>query len=359
MELMTAPTGSNVKSILVTGGTGFLGMHVCSRFIAQGVEVTALDLTPFRENEVSAEVSYEQGDVRDSEIVHELTKDVDAVIHAASAIPTWSDEKIRDATVEGTRTVLEAADANGVDRVVHISSAAVYGRRDHPPVTEDSTLSPRGTYGEAKLEAESVCEESRENGQCVTILRPQAIIGPQRLGIFQILFDWVESGANIPLIGPGTNSYQLVHVDDVVDAIELLFTVDRDVANDTYNVGADEFGTMKSDFQALVDHAGTGKRVFGTPALLTVGTLRLLDRFNLSPLYPSLFETAEEDTHIDVEKLRSIGWEPTYTNREALIDTYGWYRSQGVSADGAEKIGNRAPREQLALRPFKRILQLV
>ena len=356
---MTTPTVRDVESILVTGGTGFLGMHVCSHFAERGIDVTALDLTPFQKGEVGEEVGYVEGDVRDRELVEALAAEADAIIHAASAIPTWSDEKIRDATVEGTRSVLAAAESESVSRVVHISSAAVYGRRDSSPVTEDSELAPRGTYGEAKLEAESVCEEYRDAGLCVTVLRPQAIIGPQRLGIFQILFDWVESGANIPLIGDGGNSYQLVHVNDVVDAIELLLSVDEERSNSTFNVGADEFGTMKTDFQALVDHAGTGKRVFGTPAVLTVGTLRVLDRFNLSPLYPSLFETAEEDTYIGVEKLKQIGWEPRYSNREALIDTYDWYRRQGVDEDGDGKIGNRAPREQLALRPFKRVLQLV
>jgi hypothetical protein len=80
---------------------------------------------------------------------------------------------------------------------------------------------------------------------------------------------------------------------------------------------------------------------------------------NLSPLYPSLFETADEDTYIEVEKLRSIGWEPEYSNSDALIDTYEWYKNQTEESGSGDKIGNRAPRKQLALRPFKRILQVI
>jgi len=359
ISVMALQTSDESESILVTGGTGFLGMHVCTHYADQGVNVTALDLTPFQEGENHENATYVQGDVRNADVVREHATDVDAIVHTASAIPTWSDEKIRDSTVEGTRTVLEAAAAEDVDRVVHLSSAAVYGRRDRPPVTEDSPLRPRSVYGEAKVEAESIVEQYRDEGHCISVLRPQAIIGPKRLGIFQILFDWVESGANIPLIGSGENAYQLVHVHDVVAAIDLLLSVDSERANATFNVGTDEFGSMKSDFQALVDHAGTGKRVFGTPAFLSVGTLRIMDHFNLSPLYPSLFETADEDTYIEVGKLKELGWEPAYANHEALTDTYDWYRYQRSEVETTGAIGNRASREQLALRPVKHVLQRV
>jgi len=356
---MTTLRSDEIESILVTGGTGFLGMHVCTHYADRGVNVTALDLTPFQEEEGHSNITYVEGDVRDRDIVHHHASDVDAIVHAASAIPTWSDDKIKDATVEGTRNALSVAKSQDINRFIHMSSAAVYGRRDRPPVTESSPLSPRSVYGEAKVEAESVVEQYRDKGLFISVLRPQAIIGPKRLGIFQILFDWVESGANIPLIGPGDNSYQLVHVHDVVDAIDLLLSIDRKRANATFNVGTDEFGTMKSDFQMLVDHAGTGKQVFGTPAFLSIGALRLLNRFNLSPLYPSLYETADEDTYIEVRKLKQIGWQPEYANHEALIDTYDWYRDQRSEVENTDAIGNRAPRKQLALRPIKRALQLV
>ena len=140
-----------------------------------------------------------------------------------------------------------------------------------------------------------------------------------------MLFDWIESGANVPMVGWGNNKYQLMHVYDLVRAMEFMFAKDEDEVNTTFNVGAEEFGTMKEDFQAPIDYAGTGKRTVGTPTPLTVFSLRLLDRLNLSPLYPWVYETAHEDSYVSVEKLKSLGWEAKYSNKEALVETYEWY----------------------------------
>jgi nucleoside-diphosphate-sugar epimerase len=196
-------------------------------------------------------------------------------------------------------------------------------------------------------------------GMCVPIIRPKTFIGPQRLGVFQVLFDWVEDGANVPLVGWGNNQYQLLHVDDLVRAIELMFTLEEKEVNDTFNVGTTGYGTMKEDFQALVDEAGTGKRVIGTPAPLTVLALRVLNVLNLSPLYPWVYETAHEDSYVSVEKLRSHGWEPEYTNKEALIDTYQWYLENYEESPDQTGKDHRVAWDQGALRIVKRVFKKI
>ncbi|TKX82938.1 NAD-dependent epimerase/dehydratase family protein, partial [Halorubrum sp. SS5] len=95
---------------------------------------------------------------------------------------------------------------------------------------------------------ENICRDFRRMGMCVPIIRPKTFIGPQRLGVFQVLFDWIEGGANIPMVGWGNNKYQLLHVHDLVRAIEMMFTLDESEVNDEFNVGATEYGTMKEDF---------------------------------------------------------------------------------------------------------------
>jgi nucleoside-diphosphate-sugar epimerase len=355
MDLNGQPT----PSLVVTGGTGFLGLHACNYFSDQGAEVTAVDLHPFQDGDDVGDVEFVQGDVRDEELMNELADGADAIIHAASAIPTWDDEKVHKAVVNGTRTTLDAAEMMDVDRVIYLSSAAVYGRRDDPPVTEKSPLRPRSVYGEAKLEAEQVCREYRERGLCVPVVRPQALIGRQRLGVFQILFDWVHTGANVPLVGEGKNKYQLLHVDDIVSALDLLLSADRKAVNTEFNLGAAEFGTMREDFQALIDHAGTDKRVIGTPAFLAIWGLRVLTFFNLSPLYPSLYETANEDTYLNVEKIQELGWEPEYSNKEALIDTYEWYRENFVYEESEGVVGNRTAPDQKGLWFVKKVFQVI
>ncbi|MFA9516789.1 NAD-dependent epimerase/dehydratase family protein [Halopenitus sp. H-Gu1] len=348
-------------SVVVTGGTGFLGLHTCQHLDEQGWDVTALDLKPFNEEDDTEGIDFIEADVRDEDAVLDGFEEADAdvVVHSAAALPLWDDDEIWEVTVDGTRSVLWAANELDIDRVVYISSTAVYGTHETHPITEESPLDGVGPYGNAKIEAEKVCKDFRRMGMCVPIIRPKTFIGPQRLGVFQVLFDWVEDGANVPLVGWGNNQYQLLHVDDLVQAIELMFTLEEEEVNDTFNVGATEYETMKEDFQALLDEAGTGKRVIGTPAPLTVLALRVLNALNLSPLYPWVYETAHEDSYVSVDKLRSLGWEPEYSNREALISTYEWYlKNYEPSTDQTGK-DHRVAWDQGALKLVKKVFQII
>lgn len=347
-------------SVLVTGGTGFLGLHVCEHFLDAGWDVVAFDREPFDEEDDVRAVDYVKGDVRDEDAVREAMAvfDPDVVVHTAAALPLWDADTIREVTIDGTRSVLWAATDAGIDRVVYVSSTAVYGVHETHPITESSPLDGVGPYGNAKVRAEKVCKDFRRMGMCVPILRPKTFIGPQRLGVFQVLFDWVETGANIPLVGWGHNEYQLMHVHDMVNAIELVLTRPSDEVNDTFNVGATEYATMKEDFQALVDYAGTDKRVVGTPASLTVIALRLLDKLNLSPLYPWIYETAHHDSYVSVEKLMNVGWEPEYSNTEALIDTYEWYLEHYEPSEESDTgLDHRVAWDQGVLKQIKRAFQ--
>lgn len=352
---------TDYDSILVTGGTGFLGLHTCQYFRDSGLDVTAFDRKPFDDGDDTDGIAYYEGDVRDAEAVGDVieTEAPDVVVHAAAALPLWDADTIHDVTVEGTRTVLAAALERGIDRVVYISSTAVYGTHDTHPITEESPLDGVGPYGNAKVEAEAVCRSFREEGLVVPILRPKTFIGPKRLGVFQVLFDWVEDGASIPMVGWGDNRYQLLHVRDLVRAVELVLVREAEAVDDVFNVGAVEFGTMKEDFGALPEYAGTGKRAVGTPAALTVFALRVLDALSLSPLYPWVYETAHQDSYVSVEKLTDLGWTPEYSNREALVETYQWYLDTYEEPDEATGHDHRVAWDQGALRVAKAVFKYV
>src|SRR5690606_30321263 len=150
---------------------------------------------------------------------------------------------------------------HGVERVIQISSTAVYGVPDHHPIYETDKLIGVGPYGEAKILAEKVCEEFRAQGMCVPIIRPKSFIGPERLGVFALLYDWAKDGKNFPMIGSGNNRYQLLDVEDLCEAIYLTATLPCDQVNDTFNIGATEFTTMREDYQAVLDYAGYNKRI--------------------------------------------------------------------------------------------------
>jgi nucleoside-diphosphate-sugar epimerase len=239
-----------------------------------------------------------------------------------------------------------------VGRVIHISTTAVYGIPDHHPIYEDDRLQGVGTYGEAKIRAEEICLEYRARGLCVPILRPKSFVGPERLGVFALLYDWARSGRGFPILGRGTNRYQLLDVADLCDAIYLVATGDRAAVDDTFNIGAAEFATMREDYQAVLDAAGFGKRIrplpFVTPLVLT---LRLLEALHLSPLYKWVYETAAKDSFVSIEKAqRVLGFSPKYSNQEALVRNYRWYLEHLPEFEHTSGVSHRVPWSQGVLR---------
>ena len=242
--------------VLLTGGAGFFGFHMANALVEQGHQVVLLDIARYIESDYHGPVAFHQGDVRHRPTVDRLMAGVDAVIHAAAALPLWPRQEIFSVNVEGTRTVLESALAHGVRRLVYISSTAVYGVPRKHPIEEDDPLEGVGPYGQSKIMAEQVCQEFRQRGLTITIIRPKTFIGPGRLGVFQILFDWVERGKPIPIIGAGHNRYQLLEVSDLTAAILRALTAPADRANTTFNIGAERFGTDDEARGAIGTQAG-------------------------------------------------------------------------------------------------------
>lgn len=338
----------------ITGGAGFLGINLIRFLLEKGHAITSLDIAPFDYPDVAERVQVIQGDIRHPETVERAMAGASVVVHAAAALPLYSQEDIFSTDVEGTRNVLEAACRNRVERVVHISSTAVYGIPDHHPLLEGDELRGVGPYGQAKVLAEQVCLEYRRKGLCVPILRPKTFVGPERLGVFALLYDWAKDGKHFPLPGRGENRYQLLDVEDLCQAIYLVACGDKEQVNDTFNVGAKEFGTLREDFQAVLDYAGFGKRIKTFPAGPMVLALRLLEFLHLSPLYEWAYGTVTEDSFVSIEKAqRVLGFEPRYSNRQALLRNYQWYLENLPRFRKETGISHRAPWKQGLLRLAK------
>ena len=343
------------KTFLVTGGAGFLGINLVRDLLVRGHRVRSLDIAPFDYPERPA-IEVIDGDIRDRSVVERAMAGVEIVVHGAAALPLYSPDEIFSTDVEGTRVLLETAARHGVERFIHISSTAVYGIPDHHPIGEDDRLQGVGPYGEAKIAAERLCLDARAEGRCIPILRPKSFVGPERLGVFALLYDWAADGRNFPILGRGDNRYQLLDVEDLCEAIQLAATLGQDRVNDTFNVGAHEFGTIRTDFQAVLDHAGHGKRVVGLPAQPAIWTLRLLEQLGLSPLYEWVYETAARDSFVAIERIeRQLGFRPRYTNRDALIRNYDWYLANRDEIGGTSGISHRVPWRQGILALAKRL----
>jgi nucleoside-diphosphate-sugar epimerase len=332
----------------ITGGAGFLGLHLARRLLADGHEVRSLDTAPLDDAELERSVEVSRGDVRDADAVRRLCEGADVVIHAAAALPIQASRaSIRSVNVDGTANVLEAAHG----RVVFVSSTAVYGVPEKHPIEEDDPLVGVGWYGESKIDAERLCRVAATE---TVIVRPKTFIGPERLGVFEILFDWIREGRRIYLLGKGGNRYQLLAVEDLVDAIVRAATV-PEAANETFNVGAEEFGTVRSDLQALIDHAGSSSRLTPVPVKPAELILRALELARVSPLAEWHYKTAHRDSFVDVSKAKRIlGWQPRLSNEQALIETYDWYLANRGKV-GAAGVTHRVPWNQQALGLLKKI----
>lgn len=313
--------------VLITGGAGFLGLHLARYYQREKHQVTLLDIAPFPSDQRHVGQKLVKLDVRDAIGLTQIMAGHEVVVHAAAALPLWNREDIFTTNLEGTKNVLAAAKKQGVRRVVHISSTAVYGVPKKHPIFETDQRIGVGPYGESKILAEEACFAAIQNGQAVTIVRPKTFIGTERLGVFEILFDWIHDGKKIPIIGNGENRYQLLDVDDLVEAIYLFSRQSKPSSNDAFNIGAKQFSSVRTDLQALFDHAKSGSRLFSTPAGPIKLTLRILEKLNLSPLYQWIYDTADKDSFVSIDKLeKELHWSPRFSNAQAFIKSYDWYQ---------------------------------
>ena len=341
------------KTFMITGGAGFLGINLVRHLLARGHKVVTLDIADFTYPERS-QITEIKGDIRDKGAVDRAMAGVNIVIHTAAALPLYAAEDIYTTDIDGSRNVLQSAFEHKVERCIHVSSTAVYGIPDHHPLFETDKLEGVGPYGEAKVLVEQICQEYRAKGMCIPIIRPKSFVGPERLGVFALFYDWAKDGKNFPVLGSGNNRYQLLDVEDLCDAIYLTATLPADRVNDVFNIGAKEFTTIKEDYQAVLDYAGFGKKIVPIPAAPAILTLRALEKVNMSPLYRWVYETVTEDSFVSIEKAETVlGYKPKYSNKQALVRNYQWYIDHLSEFEGQSGVSHRVPWKQGALSVAK------
>jgi nucleoside-diphosphate-sugar epimerase len=333
---------------LVTGGAGYFGTLLVERLREAGKRVRIFDLNDAEER--APEVEMVRGDIRDALAVRAAVVGASVVHHNVAMVPLAKDRAaFWTVNRDGTRRLLEAALAANTRKVVHMSSSAVFGAPDRNPVNDATIPRPQEDYGRAKLAAEELCRDYAARGLDVTVIRPRTIMGHGRLGIMQILFEWIRQGKNIPVLGKGDNLYQFVHADDLAAAA--IKAADRPGAA-TFNVGAEQFGTMRETLEGLASHAGTGSRVVSVPMAPAVAMMNATSRLGLSPLgaYHSLMYG--RSMYFDLARTkRDLGWAPRHGNVAMFCESYDWYlrhREQVLLRHGASH--HRSPVRQGVLR---------
>src|SRR5437867_2113171 len=307
---------------LITGGSGYFGSLLVRKLLERGYECRVFDLNDAADR--PAAVGFVQGDVRDPAAVRGACDGMQLVFHNVAQVPLGRDRALFESVnVGGTKVLLEAARLAGVRKVVHTSSSAVFGAPKTNPVTEETPPTPGEAYGRAKYAAEGLCRAEAARGLDVTIIRPRTILGHGRLGIFQILFEWIRAGANVPVLGRGDNRYQFVHADDLGEAC--ILAAERPGPG-LYNVGTDRFGTMRESLEALCARAGTGSRVRSVPMRPAVWAMKLTSALGLTPLGPYHALMYGRSLYFDISRARNeLGWRPRWSNVDMFIQSYEWY----------------------------------
>jgi nucleoside-diphosphate-sugar epimerase len=302
---------------LVTGGAGFLGVHLLRSLVEHGVAVRSLDLVPGAPDGVEEIV----GDVREERVLTRALDGIDVVVHAAAALPSTG--RLETTNVLGSDRLARAAAQRGVSRAILVSSGVVYGL-GRSPLRESDEARPIESYGRSKLRAEQIWLDAAPTP---LVLRPSAFIGPERLGVFGILFRWIREERRIYVLGDGSNRYQLLDVSDLVSAI--LLAGARDVEG-VLNVGGRVSGTVREDLASLIAHAGSGSRVVGLPARPARLALGVLGVLQLSPLSSWHVRSADHDFVLDCTRAEdTLGWAPERSGADALRRAYDWFVELG------------------------------
>ena len=316
---------------LVTGGSGFIGARVAHRLLQKGDQVRVLDVV--RDPGLSPSIEFHHGSICDRAAVAKAVRGIDVLHHHAALVAQSNAGRYyHEVNVEGTRLVAEEAIRAGIRTVVHVSSTAVYGLPPHGPITAQTVPRPFEPYGRSKLAGErTMAQICHNSGVPLITIRPRATLGEGRLGIYQILFDWIAEGRRLYIIGDGSNRMQFIHADDLIDFYMMALSHGQP---GVYNVGTDRFGTLRADLEQLIAHAGSPSRVTGLPVAPTMAALGLLRRLRLSPLVAWQYRTYHRDCYFDVAPLKALGWEPRHSNSDMLMESYDWYCAHRQSHPG-------------------------
>ncbi|MCH7812521.1 MAG: NAD(P)-dependent oxidoreductase [Planctomycetes bacterium] len=314
------------ERVAVTGAAGLLGRVVCDRLRETGNLARAADLA--FERSVAGDLGRVAGNLLDPAHCRELCAGATTLIHAAAVQypagpPRWDRDRFFDANVAMTGNVTKAAVEAGVGHVVLISSDMVYGLPRGRPMRESDPPLPIGPYGRSKLACEGLVLALRERGLTATVLRPRLIVGAGRLGVLKRLFDRIRTHRAVPIIGNGSNRYQMIATSDVADAC--LRAVERR-ADGVFNLGSDDPPTVYQLLDELRLRAHSRSALARLPASVVVAGLGLLDLFRVAPLAPEQFRIAPVDYVLDTTAAKAaLGWRPGLTDAEALWQAYRSY----------------------------------
>ncbi len=323
--------------ILVTGGTGFTGAMLVLRLLEIGHTVRSLDNQPgiFYDTLKKQGAELVTGSITDKKTVMDAMTGMEFVFHLAAAFRKLNvpDSYYYDVNVNGTRNVLEAAEACNVKRVVYCSTQGVHGHVTQPPGNENSPIAPADYYQQTKYEGEEVTQEFIKKGLNCIILRPTAIYGPGDPERFFMIFKRVKKGM-FPMFGSGKTFYHPLYIDNLVDAFVLTLDLDKGKGG-VYLIADEEYVPIKTLVEKVAAAMQAKVKIphFPFTPMLIIGHIveKLCKPFGITPpIFPRRVDWFRQVRAFDITKARTdLGYVPRVGLDEGLRKTAEWYKSEG------------------------------
>lgn len=323
---------SNVDSVLVTGGAGFIGLHLVKKLLSLGIDVVVFDifgsnvrekmLENLAEEKLGGKLTVVRGDILEGgSRLRKALASADAVVHLAAIVEISTSvempELVDRVNALGTLFVLKACADAGVRRFVYTSSCAVYGEAQYLPIDEDHPLQPLSPYGVSKLVGEKYCQVFQElHGIEVVILRLFNVYGPWQSirGYSNVISSFVErlvKNKPVVIYGDGFQTRDFVYVEDVVNALVKALTSDKAIG-EVLNVGTGVRTSIRSLVQIIS---------------------KALGREEVEVVYAPPRPCEIKHSQASIEKsLRVLGYKPAYTLREGLTLTINWLTKHSKGA---------------------------
>jgi dTDP-glucose 4,6-dehydratase len=304
--------------ILVTGGAGFIGSNFVHHVLGthESDEVVTLDALTYAGDRANLEGVLEdprhefvEGDVRDYDLVSDLVEDVDAVVNFAAE--SHVDRSIEGArpfvttNVEGTQTLLDAAEEAGVDRFLQVSTDEVYGQILDGKFSETDPLDPRNPYAATKAGADLLARSFHTtHGLPVLVTRTCNNFGPRQHPekLVPKFIQNAAAGENLPVYGDGSNVREWIYVEDNCRALDLVLR--KGEVGEVYNVGSDVEKTNLEVTEAILDAVDASE-----------------------DLVEFVDDRAGHDQRyaLETDKIAALGWVPHYSFEEGLRRTVEHY----------------------------------
>lgn len=324
-----------MSHVLVTGGAGFFGGILKRHLLRHHYHVTSIDRVP--DPSWHPRLTKITGDLRDPWLLNSVFghTSYDAVFHCAATLAhgmAIDEDDLWSSNVNATGRIAEACRRCAVPRLIFISTNCLWAHNPGRPLREDDAPAPVEIYGQSKLAAEQILSRYMRSMD-VTILRCPTIIDRGRLGLLAILFEFIQDGKTVWVVGDGSNRYQFIYAEDLVRACLAAL---RSRESNIFHVGSVNVKPLRDVYQAVIDAAGSASRVRSLPLRPTMAAMSLAHKLRLSPLGPYHYRMIAEDFMFDITKIRqTLGWQPTLTNEEMLVQAYRYYASR------REEIGRR------------------